>query len=115
MKESTLWFLHIVTALVLIIVIPIHLSNFTSFLSEGYFANLTWSHVAARGKQTFYAAVYMVFLGAALYHGMYGLRSMIFELTLSENQERAVSLACTIIGLIAFVYGAYAAIYAMFT
>jgi len=45
----------------------------------------------------------------ALYHGLYGLRTILFELTLKPGVEKAVSLVLLVVGLGLFGLGAWAA------
>jgi succinate dehydrogenase hydrophobic anchor subunit len=118
MKESTLWFLFIVMALVMMIAIPIHLHNFSTLLrslgAPGYEQALSWEFVRARAKDLFYTITYTALLGAATYHGMYGVRSIVFELTLTRTYERLVTIICLIAGTGLFAFGTYAAVTALF-
>ena len=119
MKESTLWFLFIVMALVMMIAIPIHLHNFSTLLrplgAPGYEQALSWEFVRARAKDLFYTITYTALLGAATYHGMYGVRSIVFELTLTKAYERLVSIICLIAGAGLFAFGTYVAVAALFS
>ena len=54
---------------------------------------------------------YILLLGAALFHGLYGLRSMLFELSLSKTTEKAIGGLCALAGIGLFIYGSYAAMY----
>lgn len=118
MKESTLWLLHIVTALVLVIAIPIHMHNFSTLLgplgAPGYAKGLSWEFVQERARSIFYTGTYLTLLGAATYHGLYGVRSMLFELSLSRRLEQLVSVLTFLLGVGLFGFGAYAAIFALF-
>jgi len=118
MKESTLWFLFIVMALVMIIAIPIHLHNFSTLLrplgAPGYEQALSWEFVRARAKDLFYTTTYIALLGAATYHGMYGVRSIVYELAVTKTYERLVSIVCLIAGAGLFVFGAYVAVASLF-
>jgi succinate dehydrogenase hydrophobic anchor subunit len=117
MRESTLWFLHIITALVLITAIPIHLHNFSTLLASvgapGYQLALSWELVRTRAKDIFYTLTYTMLLGAATFHGMYGIRSIVYELTLTKTLERLVSIICFFAGAGLFAFGAYVAIAAL--
>jgi succinate dehydrogenase hydrophobic anchor subunit len=53
---------------------------------------------------------YILLLGAALFHGLYGLRSMLFELSFSRAVEKFIGGLCAVAGVVLFVYGSYAAI-----
>jgi succinate dehydrogenase / fumarate reductase membrane anchor subunit len=118
MKESTLWLLHIIAALVLVIAIPIHMHNFSTLLrllgAPGYELALSWEFVSSRARDIFYTVTYIALLGAATYHGMYGVRSIIYELTLSKSLERISSILCFLAGAGLFVFGTYVAIAALF-
>jgi succinate dehydrogenase hydrophobic anchor subunit len=118
MKESTLWFLQIVTALVLVIAIPIHLHNFSTLLrpigAPGYALALSWEFVRSRAKDILYTITYTALLGAATYHGMYGVRSILYEFTLRKSYEQMVSIICLLAGAGLFTFGAYVAIRALF-
>lgn len=117
MKESTLWLLHIATAMVLVIAIPIHMHNFSTLFAAlgapGYHEGLSWEAVEARARNLFYTGVYVALLGAATYHGMYGVRSMLFELSLSRRLEQTVSIVTFLLGVGLFGFGTYAAIAAL--
>jgi succinate dehydrogenase / fumarate reductase membrane anchor subunit len=107
MKESTYWLLHFTAAMVMLIVMPIHLAIFSSLIGTGYVEGLKYENVILRARAQSLALMYIVFLIAALYHGMYGLRSMMLELSFSERLEKLISLLCLSIGAAAFVYGTY--------
>jgi succinate dehydrogenase / fumarate reductase membrane anchor subunit len=64
----------------------------------------------ARDSRALLTAGYVLLLGIALYHGLYGLRTILFELTLSPAAEKAVSAILVILGLGLFGIGAWAAI-----
>ncbi len=53
---------------------------------------------------------YILLLGAALFHGLYGLRSMLFELSLSKGMEKAIGSVCAVAGIVLFIYGTYVAV-----
>ena len=118
MRESTLWFVHIVMALVLVIVIPIHLHNFSTLLkpvgAPGYELALSWEFVRSRARDIFYTITYTALLGAATFHGMYGVRSIAYELSLTKTHDRLVSVVCFFAGIGLFAFGAYVAIAALF-
>lgn len=69
---------------------------------------LSYDSTVARGRDIFYATVYTILLGAALYHGLYGLRTILFELSLRRGVERIISWAFLLFGIVTFVYGFWA-------
>jgi succinate dehydrogenase hydrophobic anchor subunit len=46
----------------------------------------------------------------ALYHGLYGLRTILFELTLKPAAEKAITFVFLVVGLGLFGLGTWAAI-----
>jgi succinate dehydrogenase hydrophobic anchor subunit len=53
---------------------------------------------------------YILLLGAGLFHGLYGLRSMVFELSLSRSLEKTVGGVLALAGIALFLYGSYVAV-----
>jgi succinate dehydrogenase hydrophobic anchor subunit len=115
MRESTLWFLHFLAGAVIIIVLGIHFSimhldKLLVALGIGYSDVLSYESVLQRSRMMFHLVVYLVLLGAALYHGLYGFRSLVLELPLGKALEKVVSAVTLLGGLLLFIYGAYAII-----
>jgi succinate dehydrogenase hydrophobic anchor subunit len=52
--------------------------------------------------------VYLVLLAAALYHGLYGFRSLVLELPLGQTLEKAVGVVTLLGGILLFIYAARA-------
>ena len=48
---------------------------------------IAWANVVARAKSAFFLVNYVVLLGAALFHGFYGLRNIVFELNPGAGDE----------------------------
>lgn len=69
-----------------------------------------YAAVAQRSRHGFFLTTYVLLLAAALYHGLYGLRTVIFELTLPIALEKATTAFFILAGGALFVYGTYAAI-----
>jgi succinate dehydrogenase/fumarate reductase cytochrome b subunit len=63
-----------------------------------------------RDGQLFFTVTYVILLGVALFHGLYGLRTILFELTLKPSAEKAVSAILLVLGLGLFGLGTWAAI-----
>jgi succinate dehydrogenase hydrophobic anchor subunit len=57
-------------------------------------------------------ASYIFLLGAALFHGLYGLRNILFELNPAVWLRKTLSALLLLLGLGLFVYGAWAAVMA---
>jgi succinate dehydrogenase / fumarate reductase membrane anchor subunit len=115
MREANMWFLHTTAGLVIFVLLALHmaimhLDDLLLFLGTGYSNPLAFESVVERSRQLFYLVTYILLLGAALYHGLYGFRTILFELTLGEGTERSITVVFTVVGLGLFVFGTYAAV-----
>ncbi|MGB9103538.1 MAG: hypothetical protein WCC59_02160, partial [Terriglobales bacterium] len=52
-----------------------------------------------RDGRLFFTFTYILLLGVALYHGLYGLRTILFELTLKPAVEKVTSFVLLVVGL----------------
>jgi succinate dehydrogenase hydrophobic anchor subunit len=116
MRESTLWFWHIVAGTVIFFLLGIHmfimhLDEILGVLGIGYHDPISSESVFMRSQQVFFMITYIILLSAALYHGLYGFRTMLFELTLSRTLEKLINWSFAIVGFALFAYGTYAAIF----
>ena len=111
MRESTLWFWHIIAGAVILVLLGLHMAVMHLDDIIGLYANTTdWETVIARSRQGFFMVTYILLLGAALYHGLYGFRSILFELSLGKGCQKAINWLFLIGGVLLFIYGAYVAI-----
>jgi succinate dehydrogenase / fumarate reductase membrane anchor subunit len=115
MRESTAWYLFLLAGLVIFVLLSIHmaimhLDSILLAMGMGYENVLKFESVFARGKQVFFMVMYILLLGAALYHGLYGLRTILFELNLKKGLQRVITVVFLLAGIGLFVFGAYAAI-----
>lgn len=115
MRESKLWFWHLIAGAVILILLAVHmaimhLDAILGFLGIGYDKPDTFTSVAERAQQSLFMITYVLLLGAALYHGFYGTRTILFELSLSKSLERLINVVFVLAGVGLFVFGSYAAI-----
>jgi len=115
MREATLWTLHLLAGVIILILLGIHmgimhLESILLALGIGYKDTLDWAAVAVRNKQLFFTISYVVLLGAALYHGFYGLRNIILELNVGPGGARVVNVVLVVLGVALFALGTVAAI-----
>jgi succinate dehydrogenase hydrophobic anchor subunit len=61
-----------------------------------------------RDSKVWFAITYILLLGVGLYHGLYGLRTILFELTLKPALEKSVTAVLLVIGLCLFGLGSWA-------
>ncbi len=115
MRESTLWMLNLVAGAVILVLLGVHMAIMHLDTVLGYIGlasggTVEASAVFARSKQALFMTTYIILLGAALYHGLYGLRKILFELTLSKGAEKFTDWFLTVAGLALFIYGSYVAV-----
>jgi succinate dehydrogenase hydrophobic anchor subunit len=87
-----------------------HLSAIWSALGIGSAEPTKSDEVFRRSQQLFFMITYILLLGTALFHGLYGFRSMLCELSLSKFLEKVIGVVCAVVGFALFIYGSYAAI-----
>lgn len=115
MRESRFWGLHMLSAVVILVflglhMVLMHLDGTLALLNPALGEPLAWERVLARARSNFFTVTYIFLLAAALFHGLYGLRTMIYELTEKATMRKAVSAVLMIGGLTLFGLGTYAAI-----
>ncbi len=113
MRESTLWMLHLAAGAVLLVVLGIHygVMHLGELFDIPRATVLSFPSVQTRSHNPFYLLVYISLLVAALYHGLYGLRSLICELSIIRQAARKViSILIVLSGCGFFCYAAYAII-----
>jgi len=116
MRESKLWVFHLISGAVIFVLLSIHmfimhLDTILNSIGFGLQPPISWNAVFARSKDLFFMITYIILLGAALYHGLYGFKNILFELTLTKKLEKVISGVLTFCGILLFVYGTYAAIF----
>jgi len=115
MGEVRLWIMHLLAGIVVLVFLAIHMGimhmeSIVLAFGMGYEHARSWESVVTRNKQVFYMVTYIVLLGAALYHGCYGLRNILFELNTGKSAQRVMSVLVLLAGVALFAYGTYAAI-----
>ena len=113
MRESRFWGLHMLSAVVILVflglhMVLMHLSGLLALLDPALGKPLAWEHMLARARSGFFTVTYLFMLGAALFHGLYGLRTMIFELTVRPAARKGITVSFIVGGLALFGLGAYA-------
>lgn len=111
MRESRWWLLSMAAALAMVVLLFIHMGLMhLSGLLEAAGVEMgnvrAFAAVMERGKSVAQMIFYLIFLAAALSHGLYGTRSVLLEIVPSRSQV-VVSSVLMALGLVAFLYGAY--------
>jgi succinate dehydrogenase hydrophobic anchor subunit len=121
MRETKYWTWHMAAGVVILFLLGLHmlimhLGGFTHlFVQNPGQPAISKANSLARDGNLFFTVTYIMLLGVALYHGLYGLRTILFELTLKPAAEKAISALLLILGLGLFGLGTWAAIVVHFT
>ena len=116
MRETKYWTWHMAAGVVILFLLGLHmlimhLGGMTQlFVQTPSQSAISRANSLARDGNLFFTVTYIMLLGVALYHGLYGLRTILFELTLKPAAEKAVSAFLLILGLGLFGLGTWAAI-----
>ena len=114
MRDQKLWTWHLLAGLAIFVLLGLHMAIMHLDDSLGIFNPagghaIDWENVVARARGLGFALTYVLLLGAALFHGLYGLRNIVFELGLGPSARTALSRALLALGVALFVLGTWAA------
>jgi succinate dehydrogenase/fumarate reductase cytochrome b subunit len=114
--ETKLWTWHLIAGVVILVLLGVHMLTMHVGELTGLFVVNTAVEPSARvnsiarDSHIGFTVGYILLLGVALYHGLYGLRNILFELTLPEAAEKALTAVLVVVGLGLFSLGTWAAI-----
>ena len=115
MREQRLWTWHMGAGVVILVFLGLHMTVMHLEGIVGIFnpaegeLPVAWANVVERSKSAFFMVTYIVLLGAALYHGLFGLRTIIEELNPGAAVRKAVAAVLTVGGLLLFAFGTFSA------
>jgi succinate dehydrogenase hydrophobic anchor subunit len=109
-RESRLWALHLFAGAALLALLGLHMTvmHYQALLSLFGGAHedvLAFASVLARDRLALMRGIYVLLLGFALYHGLYGARGVLAEIWSSPRAARLINAGVVIFGLAVFVYG----------
>ncbi len=115
MRETAYWIWFLIAGLVIFVLgglhmAVVHLSGIVGIFNPAGAEAVAWENVAFRSHSAFFMTAYILLLAAVLYHGFYGLRTIVFELGICKACQRSLTVALWIVGVVLFIVGAYAAI-----
>ena len=115
MRESGYWTWFLIAGLVIFVfgglhMMTIHLNGVAGIFNPVGYDAVDWRNVAYRSRNVFFTLTYIILLGAVLYHGFYGLRTILLELGLQKTTQRKLTVSLWFIGIILFVVGTFAAV-----
>jgi succinate dehydrogenase / fumarate reductase membrane anchor subunit len=113
-RDQRLWTWHLAAGAVILVLLGLHmtvmhLEEVVRIFNPDPAEPIAWANVAARAKSAFFLVSYVVLLGAALFHGFYGLRNIVFELNPGKPAKQAVNGLLVTAGLVLFAVGTWAA------
>lgn len=114
MRDQGLWTWHVGAGIVILVFLGLHMGIMHLDYVLGIFNpagghSIDWANVVARGKSAFFMITYIVLLGAALFHGLYGLRNILFELNPPSGFRSFLSWVLVFAGVSLFIAGTWAA------
>lgn len=115
MNATFYWLLNLVCAVVLLVLLGAHMGamHLDGLLAQWFDTPtdpLAWDNMITRGRDPTVTTGYLVLLAAALFHGFYGLRTMLLEYFPGDRAARRINLACWGSGLTLMAVGSYATI-----
>jgi succinate dehydrogenase / fumarate reductase membrane anchor subunit len=115
MRETAYWTWFILAAIVLLCLlglhmVVVHLDGLLGVFNPAGATSVAWENVASRSSSLLFTITYILMLGAALYHGCYGLRTILFELGLRKPTQHVLTIFFWVIGGALFLIGTLAAI-----
>lgn len=115
MKETAYWTWFIISGIALFFLVGLHmvimhLDGLLGLYNPAGPSSVAWENVRFRSTSLFFTVTYVIILGAALYHGFYGLRTIIFELGPKKSFQRPLAIFFWIIGICLFMFGSIAAV-----
>jgi succinate dehydrogenase / fumarate reductase membrane anchor subunit len=115
MRETKYWTWHMAAGVVILFLLGfhmliMHMGGVTHLFAAHGGEAVSKENSLFRDGKLFFTVSYIMLLGVALYHGLYGLRTMLLELTLKAATERAVTFVLVVLGTGLFGIGAWAAI-----
>ena len=109
-RETTKWTWHMISGVVVLVFLGLHMliTHFDDVL--GWFnpnpgGSVAWENVIHRADSLFFPVTYVFLLAAALYHGFYGLKVIVFELNPSLGFQRTFTGLLWAVGIILFIVG----------
>lgn len=118
MNGAKYWTWHMAAGVVILFLLGLHMAIMhvgvagSAFSTNVHEEAISKVNSLFRDGQLFFTVTYILLLAVALYHGLYGLRTILFELTLPSAVEKFITLVLLVIGIGMFGLGTWAAVVA---
>ena len=115
MHETKFWTWHLFAGVLILVLLGghmvyTHMGELTGFMREHDSDGISIENSQARDAKAFFPAFFILLLGIALYHGLYGLRTILFELCPHPGAQKIMSALLLVLGLGLFGLGSFAAV-----
>jgi succinate dehydrogenase / fumarate reductase membrane anchor subunit len=115
MRETKYWTWHMAAGVVILFLLVLHMlimhmGGITHLFAPHGAEAISKENSLFRDGKLFFVVTYILLLGVALYHGLYGLRTILFELTLKPAVEKATTFLLLVVGVGMLGLGTWAAI-----
>ncbi len=115
MRETKYWTWHMAAGVVILFLLGLHMlimhmGGITHLFAPQGGEAISKANSLFRDGKLFFTVTYILLLAVALYHGLYGLRTILFELTLKPIVEKLITFVFVVLGLGLFGLGTWAAI-----
>jgi succinate dehydrogenase hydrophobic anchor subunit len=116
MNGTKYWTWHMAAGVVILFLLGLHMGIMHIGVAGAAFSTNVHEEAISkvnslfRDGQLFFTVTYILLLAVALYHGLYGFRTILFELTLPPAVEKSVTVVLLVIGVGLFGLGAWAAV-----
>lgn len=111
MRETKLWTGHMFAGVAILCLLGFHMAyTHVGTLLYGVDDNITKELSQVRDANVLYPVFFILMLGIALYHGLYGLRNILFELCSHPPAQKVMGTALLFLGIALFCLGSFAAV-----
>jgi succinate dehydrogenase cytochrome b556 subunit len=103
-KPAWGWILQAISGALLLVLVTLHMIANHFMVSRGL---RDTADVQSYFSNPVVVAIEVLFLGVVVWHGLLGLRSIIFDFGFSPRTERRITWILTVVGVAAVVYGVW--------
>jgi succinate dehydrogenase hydrophobic anchor subunit len=109
MSKTRLHLLFLLAAVGTAVFLGIHMAvqHLNNVLATGQADPTSWLAMIGRATESGWVVIYVLLLFFGIYHGLYGLRGIILELTTSDKTIRVVNWVFIIGGIALFIWASY--------
>ena len=117
MRQTTLWSWHVIAGALLLVLVGLHmammhLNGILNLVGYNPYSDdpIAWANVVFRAQQISFVVIYILVLAAGLFHGLYGTRTILFELNPSPGLRTLITWVFLVVGIGLFIFGSWAAL-----